>query len=247
MTNYHLTQVSRNSKLGAIPATTSGRQTCAKACPLFENGCYAEAGHVGMHWHKVTQGKRGGNWSQFINEIRRKIYPTQIWRHNVSGDLAGDGVTIDAPKLAELTKANKSARGFTYTHYDTIENAANREAVKKANSGGFTVNLSANNLDHADELAGLDIAPVASILPAEYERKNKRGAFTESLVDYKARLKTLPQTTPQGRRVTVCPATYIEAVSCATCKLCAVGNRKAIIGFPVHGASAKKAEQVANQ
>ena len=137
MTNYHLTQISRNSKLGAIPATTSGAQTCPDKCPLKANGCYAEAGHVGMHWRKVTQGERGGNWSQFVDEIRRKVYPTQIWRHNVSGDLAGDGVTIDAPKLAELTKANKSARGFTYTHYDTIENAANREAVKKPIRAGL--------------------------------------------------------------------------------------------------------------
>jgi len=242
MTNYHLTQISRNAKLGAIPATTSGAETCPDKCPLKANGCYAESGHVGMHWRMVTKGKRGGNWAHIIDELKRKTYPTQIWRHNVSGDLAGDGETIDAEKLAELTKVNKGKRGFTYTHYDTIENAANREAVRAANAGGFTINLSANNIDHADKLAALDIAPVAAVLPSEYEIGKG-----ESVTDYKARLETLPQTTPQGRRIVTCPASYMPAVSCATCKLCAVGNRKTIIGFPAHGASAKKADAVATQ
>ena len=242
MTNYHLTQISRNAKLGAIPATTSAKNTCAKVCPFLDNGCYAFGGHVNMHWDKVTKGERGGDWAHLIDELKRKTYPTQIWRHNVSGDLAGDGETIDAPKLAELTKANKGKRGFTYTHYDTIENAPNRQAVQAANAGGFTINLSANNIDHADKLAALDIAPVAAVLPSEYEIRKG-----ESVADYKARLETLPQTTPQGRKIVTCPATYMPAVSCATCKLCAVGNRKTIIGFPAHGASAKKADAVATQ
>jgi len=242
MSNYHLTQISRNAKLGAIPATTSAKDTCAKACPFFKNGCYAFGGHVNMHWEKVTKGERGGDWAHLIDELKRKTYPTQIWRHNVSGDLAGDGEAIDAEKLAELTKANKGKRGFTYTHYDTIENAANREAVRAANAGGFTINLSANNIDHADKLAALDIAPVAAVLPSEYEI-----AKGESVTDYKARLETLPQTTPQGRKIVTCPASYMPAVSCATCKLCAVGNRKTIIGFPAHGASVKKADAVASQ
>jgi hypothetical protein len=201
-----------------------------------------EIGRQAMHWRKVTDGQRGGDWSHLIDELTRKTYPTQVWRHNVSGDLSGDGVTIDANKLADLVNVNTGKRGFTYTHYDTIENAENREAVKAANAGGFVVNLSGNNLDHADELAGLGVAPVVSILPSEYGI-----ADGETVPEYKTRLSTLPKTTPQGRTVTICPATYLGGVSCATCKLCAAPNRRAVVGFPADGIRKKQADAIANQ
>ena len=242
MTNYHLTQISRNSKLGAIPVTTSGAQTCPDACPLKNGGCNMEVGRQAIHWRKVTNGQRGYDWAKLVDELNRKTYPTQVWRHNVSGDLAGDGVTIDALKIKDLIKVNKGKRGFTYTHYDTIKNAENRETVKAANAGGFVINLSGNNLTHADALADLEIAPVVSVLPSEYGIGKK-----ETVPEYKARLKTLPQTTPGGRRVTVCPATYLGGVSCATCKLCAAPNRRAIIGFPAEGIRKKQADAIANQ
>jgi hypothetical protein len=242
MTNYHLTQISRNSKLGAIPVTTSGAQTCPDACPLKGGGCNMEVGRQAMHWRKVTDGQRGGDWAHLVDELTRKTYPTQVWRHNVSGDLAGDGVNIAPDKLADLVKVNKGKRGFTYTHYDTIENAENREAVKAANAGGFIVNLSGNNLYHADKLADLEAAPVVTVLPTEYAIGEN-----ETVPEYKARLSTLPKTTPQGRPVTVCPATYLGGVSCATCKLCAAPNRRAIIGFPADGIRKKQADAIASQ
>jgi hypothetical protein len=103
----------------------------------------------------------------------------------------------------------------------TKKNAA---LVKKANANGFTINLSANNLDHADALANLDVGPVVTILPT-----NARG----------------PITTPQGRRVVVCPAVTNEATSCATCQLCQREDRKTIVGFPAHGVHKRKADAIA--
>ena len=95
-----------------------------------------------------------------------------------------------------------------------------------ANAGGFTVNLSANTLAHADELAALAIGPVAVVLDAtEGERADA--------------------VTPAGRKVVTCPATYRDNVTCASCKLCAVADRKVIVGFPAHGFRAKKARAVA--
>lgn len=49
--------------------------------------------------------------------------------------------------------------------------------------------------------------------------------------------------TPQGRHVSVCPASIRDDVSCATCVICAT-QRRAIIGFPVHGSSKAKAQKV---
>lgn len=124
--------------------------------------------------------------------------------------------------MADLVAANKGRKGFTYTHYDVETDTQNREAVAEANANGFTVNLSANNLDHADALAATGAGPVVAVLPSD--------------VTGKADIRT-----PEGRRVVVCPATYRDDVSCASCGLCA-RQRDAIVGFPVHGAAKRKAE-----
>lgn len=234
------TQTSRNPKTGAISTTMTSAKACPNDCPLKGAGCYADGGKTAINWRKITGGTMGLDWPEFLQAIKTKIIKGALWRHNVAGDLQSDGVTIDADKLAQLTKANKGKRGFTYTHHNTLNNAANREAVRAANAGGFTVNLSANNLRHADQLAAQEIAPVATVLPAEYQRGKK-----ESMADYKRRKATLPQTTPQGRPITICPATFIDVVNCANCGLCQNQMRRSIVGFPAHGFRTRKADAIA--
>ena len=153
--------------------------------------------------------------------------------------------TIDGPKLVQLVEANKGRNGFTFTHYDPIKNMVNEFAIHAANKNGFTINLSGNNVDHADRLADVDCGPVVSILPIEYQRQGKGKEYTETEQAYKARLATLPQTTPKGRKIVVCPATYREGMSCNDCRLCAKANRKTIVGFPAHGRSKRKADVIA--
>ena len=228
MTNFHLTAVSRNSKLGPIPASTSHHLTCPDHCPLKANGCYAEHGPQAMHWRKVTQGERGQDWTSFVDSVRRSTYPTQVWRHNVSGDLNGSNDRLDADKLDDLTRANGDSHGFTYTHYPVTsgEHADhNLAAIAKANKSGFVVNLSADSLAIADTLADTG-QPVVTILPADYA--DKREAIT-----------------PAGRKVAVCPAVTGQARNCAECGLCAKRDRKVIVGFPAHGAAKRKASAIA--
>jgi hypothetical protein len=145
-----------------------------------------------------------------------------LWRHNQAGDLPGDGDNIDAIQMRELIAANRGKRGFTFTHKPLTR--ANRVLVKEANDSGFTVNLSANDLAHADALAALDIGPVVVVLPEH---------------------QTRPTRTPEGRAVAICPATLADDVTCQTCGLCALRYRKAIIGFPAHGNGKRKASAVA--
>ena len=40
-------------------------------------------------------------------------------------------------------------------------------------------------------------------------------------------------------------AKVLGRVTCKTCGLCAIANRKAIIGFPAHGPSKRKASAIA--
>lgn len=121
----------------------------------------------------------------------------------------------------------KQKRGFTYTHHlvlgDSLMAKHNRSIIRQLNDGGFTVNLSADTLDDADRLHTLNIGPVVCILPADAPKVS----FT-----------------PNGHQVTICPAVYRDDIQCINCGICAVHNRKTIIGFPVHGSGKNKARKV---
>jgi hypothetical protein len=163
---------------------------------------------------------KGLAFDQLIASIK-SIPANRIWRHNQAGDLPGANDKIDAKSLREITKANHGKRGFTYTHYDpTI--GRNAKAISDANDGGFTVNLSADNLSEADDLAALNIGPVVTILPSDHKGN---------------------ATTAEGRKVVVCP-NYTHNVQCIDCGLCQKSNRSVIVGFPAHGASFKKVNAV---
>lgn len=217
----HLTLKSSNSKTGNIPVSTTERASCG-ACPFKKNGCYGDDFHLSMHWDKVSSGERGTNWPTFCGTVAA-MPDEQLWRHNQAGDLPRIGKTIDAKKMAQLVAANFGRRGFTYTHH--APTPKNLEILTLANIGGFIVNLSANDLAHADALAETGL-PVVVVLPAHVQNNT---------------------TTPAGRPVVVCPATQRDDVTCKTCQLCARGDRTVIVGFPAHGASAKKADAVARR
>lgn len=228
--NYqvHVTMKSSNAKTGPIPVSTTSAATCPTACPFRTDaagGCYAASGPLALHWEAVTAGERGTDWSTFVDQIRALPADT-LWRHNQAGDLPGDGTSIDVESLSELVRANVGKRGFTYTHY-SADDVGNRLAIRYANASGFTVNLSANDTTHADTLADLGVGPVVTVLPRDTVGRTVR--------------------TPAGRTVVVCPATYRDDVSCATCQLCQRADRTTIVGFPAHGSGAKKASAVASR
>jgi len=243
----HITMKSNNKKVGKIPVSTTTATTCPSVCPFNhanEGGCYANAGPLAMHWAKVTDGNRGDTWPVFIGKVASMKADT-LWRHNQAGDLAGDGKRLDATANFQLSEANKGKRGWTYTHYDVLNSKHNASVVQQMVGDGFVVNLSGNNLAHADDLYDLGIAPVTTVMPIEYERKSVKGEWTETMDEYKQRIDLKNIKTDSGRTVTVCPATFMDDVSCESCGLCA-RLRDTIVGFPAHGASKKKADAVAS-
>jgi len=204
-------------KTGPIPVSTSSKATCPDACPFKSGGCYAQGGPLNIHWNKITSGERGTDFEGFLAAVK-KIRRGQLWRHNQAGDLAGDNNVIDTKALKALVSANRGRKGFTYTHKPMT--AENMEAVRHANENGFTVNLSANNLRHADELKALNVGPVVVVLPSD---------------------QTKNTITPDGHKVVVCPAVIRDDVTCASCGLCQK-QRNAIVGFPAHGIAKKKVD-----
>jgi hypothetical protein len=181
---------------------------------------------VGLHWRKTDKGESVTDWGGLCDNV--KVLPKgQLWRHNVAGDLPHNNQIISYILLSALVKANTGKKGFTYTHHnvnsDTAIGRFNQAKIKQANINGFTINLSANNLQHADELKALNVGPVVTLMPEDAPKVS---------------------TTPAGHTVIICPATYRDDIQCVTCGICAEPRRKTIIGFPVHGAGKKKAHKV---
>ena len=230
MDKYLITLRTANHITGPIMVTTSPRVTCPLGCAFRKGGnhplaglCYAEHGALGgFVWSLLDRTPAGRSmmnnirvhdFAELLFAIRSQPLGA-LWRHNIAGDLPSNNrVTIDRTALRAIVDANRGRRGFTFTHYDVLTNLSNRQAIEEANKNGFTINLSGNSLDHADQLAALRIAPVTVILPA---------ATTENT------------TTPAGRTVVICP-TNTHGVTCAECGLCARSSRSTIIGFPASG------------
>jgi hypothetical protein len=225
---------SRNSKVGPIPVSTTTDKTCPDDCPLKASGCYAKHSRLGMLWRALSATTAGRTfntgrgmvqtytWRAFCGLVAALPAGT-FWRHNQAGDLPGHGNAIDRKALRALVKANRGRHGWTYTHKPPT--AANLAAIGHANANGFTINLSADTLPEADALAATG-NPTVVVLPDTVAGRAE--VFT-----------------PAGRRVVVCPATYLDAVNCASCKLCARVDRSTIVGFPAHGASHKRASAIA--
>ena len=218
---------SHNRKTGPIPVSVTDDGSCPSSCPLRGAGCYAGYGHVGKSWRQVP--RKGVPWADFCRLIAA-LPEGQLWRHNEAGDLPphpGQTGELDRAALAELVRANRGRRGFTFTHH-RLGAAADLRAVADANAAGFTINLSADGLEDADRFAALGIAPVAVVLPVPpYGGIGTSRSFK----------------TPGGRTVVICPA-ETSGLTCATCRLCAIPNRKSLVGFRAHGQASALVSQI---
>lgn len=215
---YKLTRFSHNKKTGGIPTSITSMSSCPSRCTLKNDGCYADIGPLLMHWRKVAE--TGHDIDTFCRNIR--TLPKRIlWRHNQAGDLPGDGSWLHRPSIRKIVDANKDRFGFTYTHYDP-RSKHNARIIKYANTNGFTINLSADCIEEADEYKALNIGPVVTVLPID---------AVDNFI------------TPAGNTVVICPAA-VGNTTCAQCELCQVVKRKSIVGFPAHGIRKNHAQKV---
>lgn len=228
--NYHFKRTTANIKTGNIPVTISDSKTCPDACPLKgkNGGCYGSGGPIRLHWDKVNSGERGGDFNYLINNLTL-LPDNQLTRINVVGDLPGRNNKINGKLLKKLVKAGKDKRFYAYTHKPVIGSEKfvlnNRAYIKHANDNGFTINLSANSLKHADDLKSLNIGPVAAIVPF-----GTPNTFV----------------TPAGNKGVICPAQREgNNTTCEKCQLCQK-QRSVIVGFIPHGNAKNKVNQIVN-
>ncbi len=205
-----LTLKSRNTKTGPIPVSTTSAKSCPPSCAL-KGACYAKSGPLALVWKQVES--IGLEFDQFCQSIAA-LHEGQLWRHNQAGDLPGVGERVNRSQLRQLVKANTGKRGFTYSH------KRDYDAIAEANANGFTVNVSCETLEQADNA-------VSQGLPAV-------------VVLHDDSVKALK--TPNGNTVALCPAQYLDT-NCKDCGLCQRANRKVIVGFAAHGVQVRKAQE----
>jgi hypothetical protein len=191
------------------------------------------------------------SFDDLLEQIRN-LPEGQLWRYAVAGDLPGKGETVSPFMLSRLVKANQGRKGFTYTHKNPHD-ANIARLVKKANQGGFTINLSSNNVEQADEYLALGIAPVVTLIPDDFGGEE---VSTVKQVNNKEVSKTVSlwrsTTTPGGALVVQCPAEYRDDVQCANCggasgPLCRRADRSFVVGFTTHGSSKRRASSIARR
>ena len=118
---------------------------------------------------------------------------------------------------------------------DRLDYIHNLEAVKYANSNGFTVNGSTESMTQADDVVNLGV-PAVTIIPTDHEKIESFKSIDPSDGKTKELFKVKGKiTTPQGRRVVVCPAQQAHPNKCETCKLCTHAKRDYVIAFVAHG------------
>jgi len=215
--------MSGNIKTGVMPVTSSSKDTCPTTCPLRGGkGCYAENHWSNIQWDKLSDGKTksGMSFRELATSIT-KLPKNTLWRMNEKGDLSHNDGKIDADKLSEIVTANKRKKGFTYTHHlPTVGD--NIALIRKANEDGFTINLSANNIDQVDEYMAYGV-PVVTLLPMD---------------------APIVSETAGGVKVVVCPE-ETKGIKCASCGLCQKADRNFVVGFRAHGTRKKAVDIIA--
>lgn len=214
---------SGNEKTGPIITWETSSGTCPPTCGQYDR-CYAKFHHAKIHWVRLDLGKRGYTFPVFLDRLL-ELPPGQLARGNQWGDQPGDGTTLNIPAFRALVARVSRFRAWSYTHYPLTPETV-RE-LRSATALGYTVNVSADTLEQAEEKALTGLPVVVTVDPK-----------TEP-VSYTPRL---------GLKVVICPAQTKENVTCKSCgngvPLCYRPKRKYVIGFRAHGPGARKSLRV---
>ena len=78
-----------------------------------QGGCYAASGPIALHWRKVSDGRAGGTYAEFLLVCVAALLAGRFAVCR-AGDLPGEGDAIDAGMLAQVVDANHGKRGFLF-------------------------------------------------------------------------------------------------------------------------------------
>lgn len=231
----HISKKSSNTKVGAIPVSTTEESSCPRSCPYINSGCYARQGPIWWHWKKVTNKTYNNlvNWSglcKFIAELPDK----QPMRLNQSGDMPHLFGDLIPEKMQELKTAAEGRLVWSYTHHK--KSKKNLAILKDASSTSLTIRVSCETLDQVDEVMDQGLS-AALVISSDHPSAHL-------LADGKHWGLKSPIRSSKGRLGVLCPAQRFESSQCQSCLLCPKVNKNTFIIFIAHGTQAKKVNEV---
>lgn len=195
--NYHITMVSDNKKVGPIPCTTTGRNSCWEGCPFYGGPCYGNSFHARLHWDRVSDGRRGYSMDVLCKLIS-DIPKYSFIRINQTGDQPryenGDINLDEALPLAKACRMRK-LKAWTYCHHEQTD--YNLAALRTLTQEGITTNASCETEEQVDRVYAQGGLAVLVVDPDEKRTK---------------------WTTEGGVPVRVCPEQLGLVANCLNCE-----------------------------
>ena len=118
------------------------------------------------------------------------------------------------------------------------------EAIKYSIRNGFTINCSTESFEAADSAMN-DGMPAVTVIPSDHKAIESYKVIHEGKKQELFKVKE-KITTPDGRKVVVCPAQTCAPTKCETCKLCSKSERNYVVAFVAHGGGKKKVDTFLN-
>lgn len=233
----HVTPASGNAKTGPIPVTYRPMTTCATDCPFLpedyaqtliaegkrdaaipsRGGCYGTGRIFGM----ARKFAATVSAADIRAKLARAPRGARFLRDRVVGDVVTESGAIDHDYIDAIASLSREADliPFGYTH---AWRQMTRDDVARIADAGYVMNASCETRD--DVRAAIDLGMPVTIASDIVEDGE---TFTR----------------PDGKtlRVVTCPAQTRENVTCASCGLCARGDRAAVVRFNLHGTARKRA------
>lgn len=217
---------SGNEKTGPIAATYSATTTCPDACPLKgDNGCYYESG---VYTRDINRRLRVPHVTSLetAEAMGRALaamppIPGLPLRIHVGGDAATEDAARAIADGGEAYMAHGGGQAYSYTHA--------WRSVARIAWGAVSILASMEDPGEA---------------PAAFER-----GYAPALVVPEHPMDGRASRDEHGTLWIPCPVQTKRTPDCATCGLCmdadALHARRAGITFEAHGATAKRAADVA--
>lgn len=207
--------VSGNSKTGPVSITYASQNSCPVSCPLLNNGCYAENGHIRFIRNRLNKAEVSATPEDVARDEAAAIdslpaiLPLRL--HGV-----GDCPTVEAASIVAGAAKRFRQRGggpvWTYTH-------AWRDVPREVWGDDVNVLASCESTGEAHEAEEQGYVP-AIIVP-------------EHPQDGKAYMR-------DGLKMIPCPEQTGRTTNCTTCRLCwdedKLRKQGAAITFQAHGA-----------
>ena len=208
-------ELSHNKKTGPVSATYAAQPSCPPTCVFLKNGCYGEAGRVGIHTARLNKAAKTTD-SLEIAKAEATAIDGLTGLLDLRVHVVGDCKTEEEAKLVGDAASRFMARkrptaAWTYAHAWKV--------IKRAAWGAMSVLASCHTKDEVKEAMASGYA--ASITTAKMPEK----AFTEDGITY---VPCVEQT---------------KGITCVACRLCLddkkLLEKKIVIVFELHTAAKK--------